>query len=171
MFFKIEKWNFQHLFETECRETSQNFNSIRQPMEKMKITNVWMSKFCEVSFIFKQMLKVSAFFLEKQKSFIPKKTYFKPLNMPRYIQKMVLAVLIFSEGFAQTNKETRQQFLKMSYVQAFYKFVNWLIVCKIYTYVYFCWKYENDYWVLALLKSTLKLCKVLVLFKAIVTVC
>ena len=44
------------------------------------------------------MLKVSAFYLEKQKSFIPKKMFFKP----RYIQKMVLAVLIFSEGFHQT---------------------------------------------------------------------
>ena len=55
-------------------------------------------KFCEV---FKQMLKVSAFYLEK-KSFIPKKIIFSPqsLNMPRQIQKMALAVLIFSEGFA-----------------------------------------------------------------------
>ena len=44
------------------------------------------------------MLKVSAFYLEKQKSFIPKTN--KSLNMPREIQKMALAVLIFSEGFA-----------------------------------------------------------------------
>ena len=29
MFFKIESWNFQHLFEKEFRETSQNFNSFR----------------------------------------------------------------------------------------------------------------------------------------------
>ena len=27
LFFKIESWNFQHLFEKEVRETSQNFNS------------------------------------------------------------------------------------------------------------------------------------------------
>ena len=27
LFFKIESWNFQHLFEKRFRETSQNFNS------------------------------------------------------------------------------------------------------------------------------------------------
>ena len=43
LFYKIENWNFQHLFEKEFRETSQNFNSIRQPIEKMKITIVWIS--------------------------------------------------------------------------------------------------------------------------------
>ena len=36
LFFKIASWNFQHLFEKKIRETSQNFNSIRQPIEKMK---------------------------------------------------------------------------------------------------------------------------------------
>ena len=50
-------------------------------------------------YFFQQMLKVSAFYLEKQK-FYPQKKKFKPsLNMPRWIQKMALAVLIFSEGF------------------------------------------------------------------------
>ena len=43
LFIKIENWNFQHLFEIEFRETSQNFNSIRQLIENMKITIVWMS--------------------------------------------------------------------------------------------------------------------------------
>ena len=43
LFFKIESWNFQHLFENKFRGTSHNFNSIRQPIEKMKITIVWMS--------------------------------------------------------------------------------------------------------------------------------
>jgi hypothetical protein len=32
----------------------------------------------ELKFNFKQMLKVSAFYLEKQRIFIPKKKYFKP---------------------------------------------------------------------------------------------
>ena len=32
LFFKIESWNFQNKFEKEFRETSQNFNSIRQPI-------------------------------------------------------------------------------------------------------------------------------------------
>ena len=43
LFFKIESWNFQHLFEKEFRETSQNFNSIRQVIEKIEMTIVWMS--------------------------------------------------------------------------------------------------------------------------------
>ena len=49
----------------------------------------------------KQMLKVSAFYLEKQISFIPKKKLFSQ-SMPRLIQKMALAVLILSEGFVTT---------------------------------------------------------------------
>ena len=43
LFFKIESWNFQNRFEKEFRKTSQSFNSIRQPIEKMKITIVWIS--------------------------------------------------------------------------------------------------------------------------------
>ena len=54
------------------------------------------------------MVKVSAFYLEKQKSFIPKKMFFRPwsLNVPREIQKMAFAALIFSEGFECNNKQT-----------------------------------------------------------------
>ena len=72
LFFKIESWNFQHLFEKVFRETSQNFNSIRQRIQKIKIKIVWMNWMPWI-FFFKQMLKVSAFYLEKQKSFIPEK--------------------------------------------------------------------------------------------------
>ena len=43
LFFKIESWNFQHLFEKAFGETSQNFNSIRKSIEKLKKTIVWMS--------------------------------------------------------------------------------------------------------------------------------
>ena len=54
----------------EFRETSQNFNSIRQPIEKMKI------KIAETLRGFtKFYFKVSAFYLQKQKSFIPKKKF------------------------------------------------------------------------------------------------
>ena len=47
------------------------------------------------------MLKFSAFYLEKQKSFIPKKTIFLAVvsKHAKLIPKMALAVLIFSEGF------------------------------------------------------------------------
>ena len=34
-------------------------------------------------FFFKQMIKVSAFYLEKRKSFIPKKIFFKPLSISK----------------------------------------------------------------------------------------
>ena len=40
LFFKIESWNFQVQFEIEFCETSQNFNSIRKPIKKMKISIV-----------------------------------------------------------------------------------------------------------------------------------
>ena len=44
LFFKIERWNFQNQFENLTnRETSQSFNSIRQPIEKMEVTIVWIS--------------------------------------------------------------------------------------------------------------------------------
>ena len=45
------------------------------------------------------MLKVSAFYLEKQKIFIPKKKYNLIRNRPRKFQQMVFVVPIFSEGF------------------------------------------------------------------------
>ena len=44
----------------------------------------------------KILLKVSAFYLEKQKSFISKKKFFWAVP-PRYIQKMALAVSIFQK--------------------------------------------------------------------------
>ena len=53
MFFKIESWNFQVQFEIEFHETSQNFNSIRQPIKKDENKNCLNKqnelKFCEVS--------------------------------------------------------------------------------------------------------------------------
>ena len=45
LFYKIESWSFQHLFENEFREPSQNFISIRHAIEKMKITIVWIWNF------------------------------------------------------------------------------------------------------------------------------
>jgi hypothetical protein len=41
LFVKIESWNFQHLFEKGFWETSYYFKSIRQPIEKIEITIVW----------------------------------------------------------------------------------------------------------------------------------
>jgi hypothetical protein len=42
LFYKIESWNVQHLFKKYFRETS-HFNSIKQPIEEMEKTIVWMS--------------------------------------------------------------------------------------------------------------------------------
>ena len=46
LFFKIESWNFQHLFEKEFRESSQNFNSFssfRQFLFLFFLSLVWFS--------------------------------------------------------------------------------------------------------------------------------
>ena len=46
LFFKIESWNFQHLFEKEFRETSQNFNSFssfRQFLFPHFVSIVWLN--------------------------------------------------------------------------------------------------------------------------------
>ena len=78
-FFKIESWNCQHLFKKNFvkphKISSQSEN--RWKNENKSCLNEL--KFHEISrnftkFFFKQLLKVSAFYLEKQKSFIPKKS-------------------------------------------------------------------------------------------------
>ena len=43
----LRNWNFQHLFEKEFCEISQNFSSIRQPIENNNCLNEL--RFCEVS--------------------------------------------------------------------------------------------------------------------------
>ena len=45
------------------------------------------------------MLKVSAFYVEKQKSFIPKKKFFKMFSIS--IKKALFTDPIFSEGFGK----------------------------------------------------------------------
>ena len=50
LFFKIQSWNFQQLFEREFRETSQNFKAIRQKIGiNWNINCLYELKFCEVS--------------------------------------------------------------------------------------------------------------------------
>ena len=98
LFFKIESWNFQNQFEKEFRETSQSFNSIRQPIENNNSMNKLNElKFCEVS---RNSFSNSCWNFQlsilKKKSFIPKKKIFLAVS-PRYIQKMALAVSIFQK--------------------------------------------------------------------------
>ena len=103
MFFKIESWNLQHLFKIEFRETSQNFNSNRQPIEKIKNNNCLneLKWWGFTKFYFKQMLKVSAFYHEKQKSFIPKKNIFLAVvsKHAKIIPKDVASCPIFQWRF------------------------------------------------------------------------
>ena len=58
-------------------ETLQNFNSIGQRIAKMKINVAeWVELLWDFTkYFFKQMLKISTFYLENQKSFFPKKLY------------------------------------------------------------------------------------------------
>ena len=75
MFFKIESWNFQHLFENKFRETSQNFNSIRQQIQNMETE---ISEWVEIlwgftKFFFKQMLKFQLSILKIKKVLFLKK--------------------------------------------------------------------------------------------------
>ena len=50
-----------------------------------------------MKFFFQKMLKISDFYLEKQKSFIPKRMFFKPLSISK--QKSFVYWLNFPEGF------------------------------------------------------------------------
>ena len=69
LFFKIEILNFQKPHKISTRWNNCYFHSF--------IGFLWgFTKFC-----FKHMLKVSAFFLDKQKSFISKKIFFKLLSI------------------------------------------------------------------------------------------
>ena len=77
---------------------SQNFNSIRQSVEKIEIKIVWISW---MSWNFERFHEIQ--FQIDAKSVIPKKYIFQAVP-PRYVQEMALAVLIFSEGFVFCNQ-------------------------------------------------------------------
>ena len=89
LFVKIESWNFQQLFDLEFRETSQNFNYFGLLfITYTKRSSECLSEWAEISqgftkIFFKNILKVSAFYLEKQKSFIPKIRFFNSLSISK----------------------------------------------------------------------------------------
>ena len=71
-------------------ETSLNFNSIRQQIEKMKIEILWMSRISWnfvrffAKFFSSRCWKFQlSIYLEQQKSFIPKKIFFRPLSISK----------------------------------------------------------------------------------------
>ena len=57
------------------------------------------------------MLKISAFYLEKQKSFIPKKYIIQAVvsKQAKEFQQMAFAVPIFSEGFGKMLKKEEKE--------------------------------------------------------------
>ena len=99
MFFKIESWNFQVQFEIEFRETSQNFNSIRQPREKNVNNNCLNElndlKQCEVSrnLFANRCWKFQLSIMKNKKVLFLKKSFFKPLSISK--QKALFTVSIF----------------------------------------------------------------------------
>ena len=113
LFFKIESWNFQVQFEIEFDETSQNLNSFslfRQLLFSSFF--ILLSDWVEIlhgfrKFNFKLNLKVSAFYLEKQKSFIPKKNFFKPLSISK--TKKLCLLSQFSRRFCLWYGEIQKQ--------------------------------------------------------------
>ena len=105
LFFKIESWNFQHLFEIEFRETSQNFNSFslfRKLLFSFFLWVVWLSwnfvRFHKIQF---QTDAESFSVLSwKTKKFIPKKEIreisksFNSIRQP--IEKMKITMVWIS---------------------------------------------------------------------------
>ena len=62
--------NFQYLFEKEFWENLTKFQ-LNQTADRKNEKKICLNKLNDLKF-FKEMLKFSAFYLEKQKSFIPK---------------------------------------------------------------------------------------------------
>ena len=123
MFFKIESWNFQHLFEIEFREASQNFNSFSSFYNCYFPFFYQLSDWAEIlqgfmKFNFKLNLKVSAFYLEKQKSFIPKKKFFFG-RTAKIHPKDGVSRLNFPEGFGKIIAKIDSEFWKCLSAQFF----------------------------------------------------
>ena len=107
MFFKIESWNFQHLFEKEFRETSQNFNSFssfRKILFSFFLWVVWLSwnfvRFHEF-FSSNRCLKFQLSILKNKKVLFLKKIFFLSCCQCQN-KKALFTDPIFSEGFEET---------------------------------------------------------------------
>ena len=86
LFVKIESWNFQHLFDFRFCETMQNVSLIRQTFRQhslmgIKIAQIRWNLVRFHAFINQRDAKISDFYLDKQKSFIPKKILSLPCAM------------------------------------------------------------------------------------------
>ena len=97
LFFKLESWSFQKIISWNPKK----FHLI-QHIQTICSSNFFIGclvglSFCELSqfFFFEQTLKISAFYLEKQRSFIPEKIWAVGQDSSN---RWRLAVPIFSDG-------------------------------------------------------------------------
>ena len=99
MFFKIECWNFQHLFEKEnfVKSHKISIHSDNFYIQFFYLLSDWVeilwNSFSNICWKFQHSIL--------KKSFISKKNI--TLNRPRELQQMTFAVPIFSEGFGETH--------------------------------------------------------------------
>ena len=142
LFVKIEIWNFQHLFDLLFRETCHNFSLFGQllfPLENVIWMFVWMSWNFEdfTKFYFKQLLKILAFYLDKQKSFIPKKNMKCTMDSSFFSQKMpyCLLTLLVYIALCKITQKTCQIATNIIFISA-------IINSRIFENV---WKYRNIY--------------------------
>ena len=145
MFFKIESWKYQHLFEISTHSAySDNCYFYFSYCLSDWVEILWGFR----KFFFKQVLKVSAFHLGK-KNFVPKKEI---LSCCQYQNKKALFTdQIFSEGFdyeLQIARVRKQRLLKRASVRAtfcslfvakrlwfMFKLLNWLLY-MLYCYLF-----------------------------------
>ena len=93
LFIKIESWNFQHLFELLTHSENCYFHFFYRLSDWIKILWGFTQLFC------KEMLKVSAFYLEKHKSFIHKKIFFKLWLLTQSSVKVLASHTKYQEEF------------------------------------------------------------------------
>ena len=103
LFFKIECWNFQHLFKIKFRQTSQNFKSyslFRQLLFSFFLSVVWMSwnfvRFHKI--LFQRDSESFSFLSWKTKKFYPWFFFWIIVNIKT--KKALFTDPIFREGFA-----------------------------------------------------------------------
>ena len=113
LFFKIETWNFQHLFEIGFQQTSQNSTNSRQLLFSCFLYVVWLSwNFLGFHKILFQTDSESLSFLFWKKKVIFHKMYF--LSHCQYQNKKALYTdPIFSEGFGSVFVEIDRRNLKV----------------------------------------------------------
>jgi hypothetical protein len=81
LFFKIKSWNFQHLFEMEFCETSQNFNSFSLFRQLLFSFFLSVVRFHEIPL--QNDYESFSFLSWKTKDYIAKKKIFKPLSISK----------------------------------------------------------------------------------------